>query len=554
MEVPLLEGKLDPGQNLLAWTKVSMVGLPLLLWSQRSPSTPKVLVIGCCNCCDLLRFLQFHLPDVRPVAVDVESDSQMEQMVGDLKQHCGLPDGASIAKSHEEAITKALEHGLFDIVLLEASPVREGLEKIIEQARRAVQADGVLCVGGTPAQRLTTLSSKGLLVADASAQDEPEMAETVLLCAEGKKDVSPEAWSAFPLASKLPMELKDSQKEDATWVFWAEASATVEPSTKTVEQAPDEAWDLFGEPAQAPVQPSCTWSRVMEESSERLCSKDFWQGLLSEDLVHKLQVEVPAVTTSVGELEAQGYAVAQPSGPGYKELVQGLLHLVAELSEHLPPAFCYVFEATWRLILAIWPIAEQLLGGECVLEPSFAAFRLNPDKAKKGRYVGNNFAKPHRDYSYEDAIDKEGHLKLLSVWVPLCDITARNGCMYVVPRSEDPHFADSSESLQEPEVPQDSLRALAPHPAGSFMCWSGNTIHWGSSCQKGEDPRTSIALVFRKVGASLSQQERSLTKEDVRNADVRQRLKWIVAAVRFFNHWYDLPKELAAFLARLEKL
>lgn len=202
-------------------------------------------------------------------------------------------------------------------------------------------------------------------------------------------------------------------------------------------------------------------------------------------------------------------------------------------------------------------MAERLLGGECVLEPSFAAFRLSPEKAKKGRYVGNNFAKPHRDYSYSDAIADTGELKLLSVWLPLCDVTARNGCMYVVPRPEDPRFADAQGSLQEPEVPADALKALAPFPAGSVMCWSGNTIHWGSACESlehGESPRTSLALVFRARGSRLSQEERSLTREDVCRADVRQRLRWVAAAIRFFNHWYDLPSDLASFLARVEAL
>jgi hypothetical protein len=94
-------------------------------------------------------------------------------------------------------------------------------------------------------------------------------------------------------------------------------------------------------------------------------------------------------------------------------------------------------------------------------------------------------------------------LKLLSDWLPLNDVTLQNGCMYAVPRGQDTDFADpgNAAALQEPKVPVDGLTALAPHPAGSFLCWSGNTIHWGSGCARegAADPRTSLALVFRRV-------------------------------------------------------
>jgi hypothetical protein len=146
------------------------------------------------------------------------------------------------------------------------------------------------------------------------------------------------------------------------------------------------------------------------------------------------------------------------------------------------------------------------------------------------------------------------------VWLPLNDVTTSNGCMYAVPRSKDPAFeplatseeggegGDLGEGVQEPVVPAGSLVALAPHPKGSFMCWSGNTIHWGSSCGKdgAHDPRTSLAFVFRLKGHELSVQEKSLTKSFIAEATTAQRLEWVLQALRFFSHWYP-----EADLARL---
>ena len=78
-------------------------------------------------------------------------------------------------------------------------------------------------------------------------------------------------------------------------------------------------------------------------------------------------------------------------------------------------------------LLGVRPLAEALLGPGCVLEPSFAAFKLDHKKtANHASYVGNNFSKPHRDYSFSDSLDGDD-LKVLSVWIPLNDVTLHNG-------------------------------------------------------------------------------------------------------------------------------
>jgi hypothetical protein len=217
----------------------------------------------------------------------------------------------------------------------------------------------------------------------------------------------------------------------------------------------------------------------------------------------------------------------------------------------LPPAFAFMFDHAWEVVLRLWPLAEALLGQGCVLEPSFAAFKLNHKKtANHTSYVGNNFSKPHRDYSFADAIDgASGDVKVLSVWMPLNDVTLHNGCMYAVPRSLDAAFADpvGFEGLSEPAVPVTGVTPLAPHPAGTFMCWTGNTIHWGSGCEASgaADPRQSFALVFRRKDARLSVAEASLTREAVAGADTATRLGMVRSALGFFRHWYpeaDLAK------------
>ena len=309
-------------------------------------------------------------------------------------------------------------------------------------------------------------------------------------------------------------------------------------------------------------------------------------------------VQLPALVAAPGALQAQldlrGYAVggsdaataaaagnaaaaaagadgcaAQPLGdaappdallrhddPALLAFVHGAV--LALKRRQLAPAHVYLYDAAWELALRVWPLAEAVLGAGCLLEPSFAAFALDPQKAGTS-YVGTNFGRPHRDYSYADSLEptpepsdsSEGvasaqALKVLSVWVPLNGVTTSNGCMYVVPRPCDGGFADplGTEGLQSPRVPAEragGVVALAPHPAGTFMCWTGNTVHWGSACGSGEaaaDPRASLAFVFRRAGASLSVAEVSLTRADVAAADTATRLQWVRKAIGFFKHWY----------------
>ena len=52
--------------------------------------------------------------------------------------------------------------------------------------------------------------------------------------------------------------------------------------------------------------------------------------------------------------------------------------------ECLAPVFVYMYDPAWALLRQIWPAVEATLGGPCVMEPSFAAFRLNFRKASTG--------------------------------------------------------------------------------------------------------------------------------------------------------------------------
>ena len=72
-------------------------------------------------------------------------------------------------------------------------------------------------------------------------------------------------------------------------------------------------------------------------------------------------------------------------GAGWARTVKLNLEIVKALErECLAPVFVYMYDPAWALLRQIWPAVEATLGGPCVMEPSFAAFRLNFRKASTG--------------------------------------------------------------------------------------------------------------------------------------------------------------------------
>lgn len=218
-----------------------------------------------------------------------------------------------------------------------------------------------------------------------------------------------------------------------------------------------------------------------------------------------------------------------------------------------PPACVFVSDVAWRVIDALFAHAEVLLGGECVLEPSVAAFKLERDVNGR-RYIGNNFGVPHRDYSREDAVDADGHAQVLSLWLPLNRVTETSGCMYIVSKRDDPDGGRGDSFKAAPEVPRGAARALAPVDAGALLAWAGNVIHWGSACapDSPDAPRVSVAFVFRRRGDAEARADARLpplTRAEARASSLDRRLDVIRHALGTFEHWYGDASDVRARLA-----
>ena len=161
--------------------------------------------------------------------------------------------------------------------------------------------------------------------------------------------------------------------------------------------------------------------------------------------------------------------------PGAAELSAAILGGLEKLRVvNISPFFIWMFDEPWQLLQSFWADAEELLGGPCVLEPTFAAYHLNPKLARqaKGKYVGTNFGLPHRDYTFTDSHMANGKPKILTMWVPVTAVTSENGCMYVVPKEFDDNYdKDSVYGEYAGAVTQISF-ALATEDSCGLTCCS----------------------------------------------------------------------------------
>ncbi|KAK3277237.1 hypothetical protein CYMTET_14745 [Cymbomonas tetramitiformis] len=229
-----------------------------------------------------------------------------------------------------------------------------------------------------------------------------------------------------------------------------------------------------------------------------------------------------------------------------------------------PAVFIFMYDEAWHLIDGIWDHVEAIMGGPCVLEPSFTAFRLSHKKSADGeKYIGNNFGLPHRDYSYAEALATDGSTQLLSVWFPLNDITVDNGCMYVVPKEFDGNFERDHAYEHKQVVTQGGVKGTEflhfglagvrplPAAAGSILAWQSNVIHWGSSCSSrgAHDPRTSLAFVFRRDFSNPDPECPPLRRDQLNTLTVSERIRFVTRTIAYFKHWYTIPEAMKRALS-----
>ena len=311
-----------------------------------------------------------------------------------------------------------------------------------------------------------------------------------------------------------------------------------------------------------------------EGSIDDVLSSNFWEAILGNKLTcnaHSTAEPSYRICSSSfshcsryrNDIEEHGYIwgdVVIPESET-KHLAKGIHRLVAA---GWPPVCVFVSDLAWSVADRLWSCAEAILGADegVVLEPSLAAFKLEPLQDLSGkRYIGNNFGQPHRDYTHEEVFGSETSQastgpKIISIWLPLVDITLENGCMYVVPRAGDGSGGRGEDEVEIPSFDMKTVRALAPAKAGTLFAWAGNTVHWGASCAKQDEktPRLSLAFVFRNKNTVCDLQGKPLTRDEFQEGlTMERRLELIRHSLSCFEHWYGDISQTITKLGKFEQ-
>ncbi|HVV86696.1 MAG TPA: phytanoyl-CoA dioxygenase family protein [Kofleriaceae bacterium] len=184
----------------------------------------------------------------------------------------------------------------------------------------------------------------------------------------------------------------------------------------------------------------------------------------------------------------EGYFTSAPSiPPALVARCRDAIELVRAAGA--PPLASFAFDGAWELAAVLGEHASAAFGGAARLMPSFWAWRLDAAEARGWA--------PHRDHTDAELGD-DGRPQAVSLWIPLTDATADNGCMYVVPAPWDPQYPNPRATTEVMFL--QAIRAL-PAAAGSVLGWTSRLLHWGAMARPGSPPRISISFEFQDAAA-----------------------------------------------------
>jgi len=154
----------------------------------------------------------------------------------------------------------------------------------------------------------------------------------------------------------------------------------------------------------------------------------------------------------------------------------------------LPPVFAFMYDEFWLPFYLMQPIYAGLLGDYAML-PDFWVWNVDPARGDAGW-------RPHRDKG-QQALFPDGSPKSMTTWMPLSKATPLNGCMYIVPATQDPTYNTAND--REWKFEHAGIRAL-PAEAGDVFMWNQAVLHWGSrTSPRGGASRVSMAFEFQRT-------------------------------------------------------
>lgn len=161
------------------------------------------------------------------------------------------------------------------------------------------------------------------------------------------------------------------------------------------------------------------------------------------------------------------------------------------------PIYAFVYDEMWQFVRTrrFKALMTRLLGAGYMQKVAAWSHFTLPQRDRHGWH-------PHVDGSPVEgpSIHPDGSARMVSLWLPLTDVTPDNGCMYLLPKNRALGIMQAAQiNGMTPNILNmlHATRAL-PTSAGTLACWSQDVLHWGSYCSGyGGMPRISVALEFQ---------------------------------------------------------
>jgi hypothetical protein len=269
--------------------------------------------------------------------------------------------------------------------------------------------------------------------------------------------------------------------------------------------------------------------RELQKRLDDVRDPDFWRRLNPELTIsdfplaarHGRIAPAPAAIDRCREqLLADGYLHAPPIVPRAEtaRLAAAVERIVAA---GLPAALAAVYDEYYNVFGGLEPLFAPLVGPDYIMvTQGVAAFHVPP--GADGRALWSASA-PHRDRMGPDARTLAHDVpSILTLWLPLTDVTTDHSCIYVVPAPADEGFYSPEMTIGK--FRHQDIRAL-PAEAGSVLSWSSHLIHWGSrSSQFVMSPRIAVTMYFQRRDVPLWH---PFYLDPARPCSFTERLTWI---------------------------
>jgi hypothetical protein len=184
---------------------------------------------------------------------------------------------------------------------------------------------------------------------------------------------------------------------------------------------------------------------------------------------------------------AEGYYQHGPVLPA--DTIRALAAAVVALrAAGHPLELAFVFDELWQIAHWLKPLFELVLGTGFRQLPALTIWHVG------GGGDGSGWA-PHRDR--RGTLRSNGMPAALSAWLALTDATPLNGCIHVLPKGLDRYYG-SGEVGEVDLATLQNVRAL-PAPAGSFLFWNHELLHWGGrASMRAPRPRISVGIELQR--------------------------------------------------------